>query len=268
MGKPAAREPSSLPELQAEHRPAPRTRHSKPPAGEADEHSAVRNYVRDLILGFNDGLVSVYAIVAGVAGAGLATREIAIAGLAATVAGALSMGLGEYLSTKSQTEYYAAEAQREREHIRKYPKLEREEILEMLEKKGYPPALVPQIAEHIMGDEDRFVEFMMREEFGVGQESERSPLVAMGLVMAAFVVGAVLPLVPFFLGIGEMSGLGLATLLALGGLLVAGGLKGKTSGLRWWKSGLEMMALGALAAAITYGVGLLVKGWLGVDLTV
>lgn len=250
------REPETLSELQATHKPAPRSRLSKP-RGEADEHSAVRNYVRDLILGFNDGLVSVYAIVAGVAGAGLGTREIAIAGGAAAVAGALSMGLGEYLSTKSQAEYYAAEAQREREHIRKYPQLEREELHEMLEKKDYPPALVRPLADHVMSSEDRFVDFMMREEFGVGEESERSPFVAMGLVMLAFVVGAALPLVPFLLGIGGASGLLGASALSLTGLFAAGAIKAKTSGLTPWKSGLEMTLLGVVAALVTYGVGLL-----------
>ena len=249
-------EPSTLRELQGEHRPAPRSRLSKP-AGEADEHSAVRNYVRDLILGFNDGLVSVYAIVAGVVGAGLATQQTLIAGLAAAVAGALSMGLGEYISTKSQTEYYQNEAQRERDHIRKYPKLEREELLEMLEKKDYPPALVAPIADHIIADEDRFVDFMMREEFGVGQESERSPFIAMGLVMLAFVVGAVLPLIPFFFGVPTITGLWIASALSLAGLFAAGSVKAVTSGLKPWKSGFEMTALGAAAAVVTYGVGLL-----------
>ena len=250
------RDPETLRDLQAEHRPAPRGRHHRP-AGEASEHSAVRNYVRDLVLGFNDGLVSVYAVVAGVAGAAFASREIAIAGMAAATAGALSMGLGEYISTKSQAEYYAAEAERERDHIRKYPKLEREEVHEMLEAKGYPSHLVKPIADHIIGDEDRFVEFMMREEFGVGQESERSPWIAMGLVMLAFVVGAALPLAPFLFGLTPQTGLLLATGLSLTGLFVAGALKATTAGLRPWKSGFEMTALGALAAAITYGVGLL-----------
>jgi VIT1/CCC1 family predicted Fe2+/Mn2+ transporter len=253
----SAREPQTLPELQATHKPAPRSRLSKPPQGEQDEHSAVRTYVRDLILGFNDGLVSVYAIVAGVAGAGLATGQIAIAGVAAATAGALSMGLGEYISTKSQAEYYANEADREREHIKKYPKLEREELLEMLEKKQYPAALIPPLADHIMSNEDRVVDFMMREEFGVGEESERSPFVAMGLVMVAFVVGAILPLVPFFFVTVSTAGLWWATGLALAGLFAAGAVKAITSGLKQWKSGAEMMALGALAAAITYGVGTL-----------
>ena len=248
-------EPTSLPELQAEHKPAPRSR-LRPPSGEAGEHSAVRNYVRDLVLGFNDGLVSVYAVVAGVAGAAFASREIAIAGMAAATAGALSMGLGEYVSTKSQAEYYAAEAQREREHIRQHPKLEREEVREMLAAKRYPPDLVERITEHVVSDEGRFVEFMMREEFGVGQESERSPWIAMGLVMLAFVVGAALPLAPFLFGPPPLTGLFVATGLSLAGLFAAGAAKAVTAGLRPWRSGFEMTALGALAALVTYGVGL------------
>jgi VIT1/CCC1 family predicted Fe2+/Mn2+ transporter len=199
----------------------------------------------------------VYAITAGVAGAALGTREIAIAGTAAAVAGALSMGLGEYLSTKSQSEYYASEAQREREHIRRYPKLEREEVHEMLAKKDYPPDLVPRIADHVVSDEDRFVDFMMREEFGVGEESDRSPFVAMGLVMLAFVVGALLPLVAYFFVSDRTMGLAVSTAFALAGLFTAGSIKNATAGLRWWKGGLEMLALGAVAALITYGVGLL-----------
>lgn len=261
-----AKEPTTLPELQATHHAAPRSRfHAAPPAGEEEEHSAVRNYVRDLILGFNDGLVSVFAAVAGVAAAAQSATVVVLAGLAFAVAGALSMGLGEYLSTKSQSEYYAAEGARERDHIRKYPKLEREEVLDMLRQKQYPPELVERIADHVISDEDRFVDFMMREEFGVGQESERSPLVAMGLIMLAFAVGAVLPLLPFLLGAGGTRGLLIATALSLGGLVGAGAVKGVTSGLRWWRSALEMAALGAVAAAITYGVGVAVRVWFGLN---
>ncbi len=250
----------TLADLQGEHPAPPAKRHTtwrKIPPSEAAEQSPVRNYVRDLILGFNDGLVSVYAIVAGVAGAGFLPRAVAVAGLAASVAGALSMGLGEYLSTKSQTEYYAAEAGRERAHIREFPALERAEVREMLEEKDYPPEVIASITDHVTSDEDRFVDFMMREEFGVGQESERSPLIAMGLVMVAFVIGAIFPVLPFFIVAGTFTGLAWASVLSLGGLFGAGALKAFASGINPWKSGVEMMALGLVAAAITYGVGTL-----------
>src|SRR5689334_8204117 len=103
----------TLGELQMEHALPPKGS-ADPRAGEHTEQSALRNYVRDLILGVNDGVVSVYALVAGLAGTGatFTTHGIALAGVAASVAGALSMGLGEYVSTKSQAQYYESEERR------------------------------------------------------------------------------------------------------------------------------------------------------------
>jgi vacuolar iron transporter family protein len=222
----------TLPELQAEHKP--------PPRHEAGEQPAFRNYVRDLILGFNDGVVSVYAITAGVAGA----------------AGALSMGIGEYVSTKAQAQYYAAEARRERAHIRAYRDLEMEEVREILREKEYPEPLVEPLVQHVAASEDRFVEFMMREEFGVGKEAHRSPVSAMLLIMVAFVAGAALPVLPFVLA-PDAGPMWAASVLSLGGLFTAGAFKGRASGLSWVRSGGEMAVLGALAAAVTYGVGVL-----------
>ncbi len=249
MQAPAAK---TLPELQSEHPPAPRG-HLDPRTGEPQEQSGVRNYVRDLVLGLNDGIVSVYALVAGIAGSGFSAHNVGLAGVAALLAGALSMGLGEYVSTKSQAQYYAAEARREREHIRSYPDLERKELEEMLLEKGYPPALISDMVQYLVASEDRFVEFMMREEFGVGKESDRSPFLAMLLIMGAFVAGALLPVLPFF--IAQQNALPLASGAAIGGLFLAGAAKGRASGLSAARSGLEMAVLGALAAGVTFLVG-------------
>jgi vacuolar iron transporter family protein len=238
----------TLPELQAEHKP--------PPRHEAGEQPAFRNYVRDLILGFNDGVVSVYAITAGVAGAAFSSSAIATAGVAAVAAGALSMGIGEYVSTKAQAQYYAAEARRERAHIRAYRDLEMEEVREILREKEYPEPLVEPLVQHVAASEDRFVEFMMREEFGVGKEAHRSPVSAMLLIMVAFVAGAALPVLPFVLA-PDAGPMWAASVLSLGGLFTAGAFKGRASGLSWVRSGGEMAVLGALAAAVTYGVGVL-----------
>ncbi len=243
----------TLADLKAEHRPEPPSR--GPPRAEVTEQSGVRNYVRDLILGFNDGVVSVYAAVAGVAGAAASPSFVGVAGVAAGVAGALSMGLGEYVSTKGQRQYYEAEAKRERDHIRAYPELETEELREMLREKGYPADVQEELVRHLTAREDRFVEWMMREEFGVGKESERSPYRAMLIVMLAFVLGAALPVVPFFAA--AENGLLVASLLSVGGLFAAGWGKAKVAGLPAVRSGFEMALLGGLAAAVTYGVGTL-----------
>ncbi|MEA3203422.1 MAG: vacuolar iron transporter family protein [Thermoplasmata archaeon] len=247
-------EPTSLAELQSEHPVKPRGL-LDPRPGEHTEGSGLRNYVRDLVLGFNDGIVSVYALVAGLAGAGFGPHSVAVAGLAAILAGALSMGLGEYVSTKSQSQYYAAEARREREHIRKYPQLEREELRQMLAEKSYPPGMIDDLVDHLAGQEDRFVDFMMREEFGVGKESDRSAVSAMVLIMLAFVAGSVLAVVPFALVRDASTALALASAAAMAGLFGAGAAKGQVSGLNPYRSGAEMALLGAAAAIITFLVG-------------
>lgn len=238
--------------LKEEHLIAPRSRLDAADS-EAAEQSKFRNYVRDLILGFNDGVVSVYAVCAGLAGAAFSTSQIAVAGVAAAVAGALSMGLGEYLSTKSQSQYYDSEARREREHIRAYPELETKELREMLEERGYPPDLLERVLQHIGSDEERFVDFMMREEFGIGQESKRSAVAAMFVVTAAFLVAAVLPVFPYaFL---PDRALGASSVASIVGLFAAGAAKGKLSGLSMLRSGLEMALLGGAAGLVTYYVG-------------
>lgn len=246
----------TLGDLQAEHHPPPRSRLDRPP-GEADEQTSFRNYVRDLILGFNDGVVSIYAACAGLAGAGFAAHSTGVAGAAAAVAGALSMGLGEYVSTQSQSQYYASEARREKAHIRKYPDLEKQELREMLVEKHYPPDIVERLVEHLAKDEKKFVDFMMREEFGIGDEASRSPLAASGLIMLAFLVGAVCAVLPYFV-LRDGVGLAGSSALSLAGLFVAGAAKGRLSGLGYVRPGLEMAVLGALAAAVTYGIGALI----------
>jgi VIT1/CCC1 family predicted Fe2+/Mn2+ transporter len=246
--------PKTLEELESEHRP--------PPPGmlhqhEAAEQNPLRNYVRDVILGFNDGLVSVYAIVAGVAGAGQSASTVFIAGVAASVAGALSMGIGEYLSTKSQAEYYEAERNLERKHIREYPQLERQELKEFFEAKGLDEADAERVVAKLERDPERFLDVMMQEEFGQTRELQRSPWRASGVIMAAFAVAAVLPILPFAF-LDAWTGLWAASGLAVCGLLAAGAIKAWVSGLAKWKSALEMAALGVAAALITYGVGRLV----------
>ena len=248
-----ARAGKTLPELQAEHHPPPRSRLERPP-GEESEQSSFRNYVRDLILGFNDGVVSIYAACAGLWGAGFGADGTGVAGAAAAVAGALSMGLGEYVSTQSQSQYYAAEARRERAHVRKYPELERQELREMLESKEYPPHIVDGLVEHLSRDEKKFVDFMMREEFGVGKESDRSPVAAMLLVMLSFALGSALAVVPFFLPLGDKH-LAVATASAVAGLFAAGAGKGAVSGISWLRSGLQMALFGSVAAYITFAIG-------------
>lgn len=225
--------------------------------GELSEQSAVRNYVRDLVLGFNDGVVSVYAVTAGIAGAAFTPHQVLVAGAAAAVAGALSMGAGEYISTKSQAQFYDAERAREEEHLAKWPHLEKQELRESFEAKGFKPPLLDEVVDAIAADHGQFLDHMMREEFGVGRESARSPWRASGIVMLAFLAGAAFPLVPYGINV-PWTALGMSSGLSFLGLFVAGVVRARASRLPQIRAGLEMVLIGAVAAAVTYGVGMLV----------
>ncbi len=245
----------TLQQLQEEHGALLGSRIQEP-KGEIHEHGLFRNYIRDLVLGYNDGLVSVYALTAGVAGASFGAGQILTAGIAAAVAGALSMAAGEYISTKSQTEYYDAERQREREHIRKWPGLERKELLESLQEKGLSGRVLHEATEAIASDEDRFLDYMMRDEFGIGPETDRDPWKASVYIVLAFLLGAALPVLPYALA--NSNALLLSTAASVVGLFVAGVVRARASRLNPWKAGLEMVFVGVLAASITFALGTLV----------
>jgi VIT1/CCC1 family predicted Fe2+/Mn2+ transporter len=229
----------------------------EPPHGELAEQSPVRNYVRDLVLGFNDGVVSVYAVTAGVAGAAFSSPQILVVGVAAAIAGALSMAAGEYISTKSQAQFYASERTREEEHLRRWPHLEVQELRESLEQKGLKPPLLEQAVDAISSDRKRFLDYMMKEEFGIGDESDRSPVRAALIIMLAFLLGSVFVVVPYA-GLSNQAALLGSSALSLMALFSAGVVRARASRLPVVAAGFEMMAIGVLAAAISYGVGRLV----------
>lgn len=247
----------TLAELKQEHGLPPRTLGAAP-TGEIDEQSPLRNYIRDLVLGYNDGLVSCYAATAGVAGAAFGAHAILVTGIAAATAGALSMATGEYISTKSQAEFYAAERAREEEHLEHWPHLEEQELRESLEAKGIGPPLLEQVVRTLASDKSKFLDYMMRDEFGIGSESERSPWKAAAIVMVAFLLGSVVALLPYAWISTVRDGLAASTVLSLAGLFLAGVVRARASRLPALRAGLEMVFFGVLAGAIAYGVGTVV----------
>lgn len=224
------------------------------PRGELNEQSPVRNYVRDLVLGFNDGIVSVFAVTAGVAGAAFGQEEILITGAAAAIAGAFSMAAGEFISTKSQAQFYAAERAREAEHLQKWPHLEIEELRESLESKGIKPPLLEEVVQAISSDRSRFLDYMMKEEFGIGEESDRSPVRASIIVMLAFLLGSLFAVIPYGLASGRTAIIA-SSVASLGALFLAGVVRARASRLPAVAAGIEMVFVGLLAGVLTYGVG-------------
>jgi vacuolar iron transporter family protein len=217
------------------------------------------NALRAGVLGSTDGLVSNLSLVMGVAGSGAPHEAIVVAGLAGLVAGSLSMALGEYLSVQSARELFANELRIEAGQLAESPDAEVDELRGIYERKGVPSRMAAELADHMVrSDPVLALDTMAREELGFDpNELGGSAWVAAGTSLALFALGAVVPLLPFLITGGQLAlaaaaGLSAAALFGLGAGIT------RLTGIRPARSGLRQLAFGASAAAITYGIGVLV----------
>jgi vacuolar iron transporter family protein len=225
---------------------------------EQDASSSKSGALRAAIFGMNDGLVSNLSLIFGVAGSGVAGEVgVVIAGFAGLLAGAFSMGAGEYISMKVQREVYEQLIHKEAHEIATQPEEEEQELMEIYETKGISPPTAALIAAELMRDPQVALETHAREELGIDmKEGLGSPWAAAGSSFVMFSVGAAVPLLPFLFtsggtAIAVSAGLSAVTLFAVGGAMTI--LTGRGVLL----SGARMLAIGTAAAAITYGVGTL-----------
>jgi VIT1/CCC1 family predicted Fe2+/Mn2+ transporter len=210
--------------------------------------------LRDAMLGLNDGLVAAFAVTSGVAGAFSSNKIVVMAGLAEMLGGAVSMGLAAFASARAHREFYRSEEQRERDEIRKWPEHERDEIRGIYRDKGFSGPLLDQIVSHITADPTRWRSVMMREELGFGAEVMEPPLHSAVTVGGAYLIGAAVPLLPY-LFVGAAYGILISALATIIALFVVGAAKTVLTARPWLGSGLESMAIGAVAAIVTYSVG-------------
>lgn len=219
-----------------------------------DWHSPQGKIIREVIYGSTDGLVTSLGFVIGVFGALADTRIILIAGIAEACAGALSMGFSAFISSKSQTEFFLAEIARERREIQEMPDRERDEVRKIFQAKGFQGQELEMVVNRITADPKVWLRCMMEEELGLIVTSFDVPWVV-GLVTASsYLVFAFLPILPyamtspqqaFFWSVGS-------SILILFGLGAGKTFLTRGSPL---KSGLEMMAIGGIAALVGYGIG-------------
>ena len=231
-------------ELEHEHTPgAIAARLSEPPK---------RRFLRDWVLGGIDGAVTTFAIVAGVAGAGLSYSVVIILGVANLIADGISMAAGNYSGVKAENDEYHRLRQMERRHIARAPEGEREEVRQIFASKGFKGDDLERAVSVITADEERWIDFMLTEEFGL-PKAERPPLPAALATFSAFVVCGAVPLLPYVFGAAN----GFAFATAGAGLVffIIGALKSRWSTARWWASGVETLAIGAVAACAAYFIG-------------
>jgi vacuolar iron transporter family protein len=210
--------------------------------------------LRDAMLGLNDGLVAAFAVTSGVAGAFSSSNIVVMAGLAEMLGGAVSMGLAAFVSARSQQEFYRSEEQRERDEIRRWPDHERDEIRSIYRDKGFSGPLLDQIVSHITADPTRWRGVMMREELGFGAEVMEPPVRSALTVGGTYLAGAAVPMVPY-LFVSVAAGILLSAIATIVALFIVGAAKTALTSRLWWRSGLESMGIGIVAAAVTYSVG-------------
>ena len=216
-----------------------------------------RQYLRDIILGVNDGLVSMFLLVAGVVGGGMVTRNVLLTGVAGAIAGAISMAAGEYIATKTQEEVFEGELALEKEHIRDFHQDELHELSDLLDDIGLDGPLRDEVVVHFGKDDDALLKVMTALEFGVVQTERRSPYRAMFMSGGLFLLGSLPSVLPFAFVERSSTGLWIATIGAVLGLLIVGAVKTWATRGNPWRAALENLLVAAGGGTVAYGVGAL-----------
>ena len=215
------------------------------------------NALRAAVLGIDDGLVSNFGLVMGVAGAGADTHGLVVAGLAGLLAGALSMALGEWLSVQSARELFARQLEIEREELLVAPDEEEDELVLIYQAKGLSAENARAVAAQVVRS-SAALGTLAREELGIDpEELGGSAYVAAGTSFAMFAVGAVVPLLPLLFTTGTLAVV-LSAALSAAALFGVGALITVITGQPALRAGLRQLAIGVVAAAITFGIGRLV----------
>ena len=243
--------------------PAPRPPDSYPKAVQemAGERQRVAAFgrIREVVFGAQDGVLSTAVLVTAVAAGVTDTTTIVIAGLAAALAGMISMGSGSYLGSKAQRDVYLAEIEKEAKELEENPAEELAELVFIYHQQGLSYRQAREMADHISSDKDLWLRTLVEKELGINPDLLQSP-VKDGLTMAgAFIAGASVPLVPYLLAAADLIERGPAivasVVAALAGLFLIGLGKGRLIQKSPLLQGLEVLGIGAVASGIGYLLG-------------
>lgn len=216
--------------------------------------------LRPVVFGANDGLVSNLALVMGVAGATSDVAFIVLAGVAGLIAGAFSMGVGEYISVQSQRELLEYHVAFQRKQLREVPQQEHDILRRVYTERGMRDDDARRFVDGVFEDDEHAIRLLIFEEVGLDARSIGSPLVAAAGSFVAFTAGALIPLLPYLV----VAGAGLAFTLSLAVSLAALALLGTGIGLLTRRplvfAALRQVLLGGLAAAVTFVVGQAIGG--------
>jgi len=222
-------------------------------------HVRGHGWIGDAIYGVNDGLGAVFGIVSGMAGYTGGSEVVLAAGLAGTLASALSMGAGAYLAAKSQREVYESEVAREQKEIDEDPHEELTELELFYQLKGFSPEEARGMAERLQKDPQQFLRTLVHEELGLDATTFPNPWRSMTSAGVSTAIGGFIPIIPFFFTVG-MPAVIASFIISTLAHFVVGASKSLVTTRSWWASGTEMTLVGILEAAITYGLGVAFAG--------
>ncbi len=214
--------------------------------------------LRAAIFGVNDGLVSNASLILGVVGASASTGTVLATGIAGLLAGALSMAAGEYVSVRSQREMFEYQIGLEADELEKYPEAEAEELALIYIARGMDPDQARAFATQLVANPKQALDVLAREELGLNPDDLGSPVGAAVFSFCAFTVGALVPLVPFFMGSALPNAAYFGTALAAAGLFGTGSAMSLFTGRNPWMGGLRMLSIGAAAGATVFAIGALI----------
>lgn len=225
-----------------------------------EEHIVGGGKIRSILLGLNDGLISTFTLLVGVAAATIASTGsnsiVILTGFAAMVSGAISMGLGEYISSKSEYNYIKNELKKERAEIELFPEEEKEEVREIFEKMGLDGGTLNSCVHTITSNKQVWLDFLTKSELGL--EEPENPILGAIFTFLSFVSGSFLTLFAYFFDIGFIS-LIISSVVSFSMLFIAGALKTKITGESTLKSGLEMIIIGIVTFIASYGIGTMLE---------
>ncbi len=231
---------------------AKRTTHVEP-------HIKESNYIRDLVFGFGDGVNTSLGIVAGVGGAIIAADVVILAALIGMFTGAKAMAVQNYLAVKSQREILESEIKREEYEIENMPEDETKEIQDIYRAKGFEGEELKKVVNRITSNKDVWLKTMLTEELGLNLEILGNPLKGALVMFGSFLLGGILPILPYFAvkaGLtSSTAAIVIAILISVSSSFVVGALKGRMAKKSWIRGGIEMAGLGTGIALVGYGIG-------------
>lgn len=226
---------------------------------EGRHRSAGGNALRAAVLGANDGLVSNFSLVMGVAGAEVAGGTILLTGLAGLLAGAISMALGEWISVQSSRELYQKQIMTEQEEIEQSPEEEAEELSLIYQARGLEENVARSLAQQIISNPATALEALARDELGIDpEELGGSAWEAAITSFLLFAVGAIIPVIPYLFGASGLTAVAISSVLSAIGLFGIGSAITLFTGRSVLYSGTRQMIFGLVAAAVTFGIGRLI----------